>query len=211
MLLWATRRYTEFYDLQAVKAKEWIGSPVGSVGSVLDLGCGQGALGRAYGPHTWYADKERSDLIPKTNFARVDLDLPSSEWGISGFGLVLCSNVLEHLRHRKQFLEGLWRVGRPGGAIFLSFTPWLSPWGGHEFSPWHYFGKTAGANHQLGHNLFKTGVAQVLSEIRQCGRYEVLKVAPRFYPEFAAIARVPILREFATWNLAVLLRVGDRS
>ena len=26
------------------------------------------------------------------------------------------------------------------GVGYLSFTPWLSPWGGHETSPWHYLG-----------------------------------------------------------------------
>ena len=27
------------------------------------------------------------------------------------------------------------RVTRPGGLIYLSFTNWYSPWGGHEMSP----------------------------------------------------------------------------
>ena len=26
------------------------------------------------------------------------------------------------------------------GIVFVAFTNWLSPWGGHETSPWHYLG-----------------------------------------------------------------------
>ena len=32
------------------------------------------------------------------------------------------------------------RVVRPGGLVVVSYTNWLSPWGGHETSPWHYLG-----------------------------------------------------------------------
>ena len=32
------------------------------------------------------------------------------------------------------------RVVRPGGLVYCSYTLWLSPWGGHETSPWHFLG-----------------------------------------------------------------------
>ena len=40
----------------------------------------------------------------------------------------------------RRMAEEMLRVTRPGGVVFLSWTPWLSPWGGHETSPWHYLG-----------------------------------------------------------------------
>ena len=46
------------------------------------------------------------------------------------------------------------RVTRPGGLIFLSYTLWWGPWGGHETSPWHYLGGGRAARRyerRLGH------------------------------------------------------------
>ena len=37
-------------------------------------------------------------------------------------------------------IDEMVRVTRPGGTVFVSFTPWWSPWGGHETAPWHYLG-----------------------------------------------------------------------
>ncbi len=50
------------------------------------------------------------------------------------------SNVLEHIPDPARFLDEMVRVTRPGGIIYLSFTAWYSPWGGHETAPWHYLG-----------------------------------------------------------------------
>ena len=47
------------------------------------------------------------------------------------------SNVLEHVGDWRAMLAEMVRVTRPGGIIFVAFTNWLSPWGGHETSPWH--------------------------------------------------------------------------
>ena len=50
------------------------------------------------------------------------------------------SNVLEHVVSYEQMLSEMVRVVSPGGVIYITFTNWLSPWGGHETSPWHYLG-----------------------------------------------------------------------
>ncbi len=55
------------------------------------------------------------------------------------------SNVLEHVDDPQTFLSEMVRVTRPGGLIYVSFTNWLSPWGGHEWAPWHYLGATGPA------------------------------------------------------------------
>ena len=36
--------------------------------------------------------------------------------------------------------EEMVRVTRPGGTVFVSYTVWYGPWGGHETAPWHYLG-----------------------------------------------------------------------
>ena len=49
-------------------------------------------------------------------------------------------NVLEHVRDPAGFIDEMIRVTRPGGLVYLSYTVWLSPWGGHESAPFHYLG-----------------------------------------------------------------------
>jgi len=49
-------------------------------------------------------------------------------------------------------LAEMTRVTRPGGIVFVTFTNWLSPDGGHETSPWHYLGgERAAARYQRKH------------------------------------------------------------
>ena len=50
------------------------------------------------------------------------------------------SNVLEHVRDPWLMAEEMVRVTRPGGTVFISYTVWFGPWGGHETAPWHYLG-----------------------------------------------------------------------
>ncbi len=57
-----------------------------------------------------------------------------------GADICVSSNVLEHVGIRTGLIEEMVRATRPGGLIYLSFTNWYSPWGGHEMSPWHYLG-----------------------------------------------------------------------
>lgn len=128
------------------------------------------------------------------------------------------SNVLEHVADPQTFLSEMVRVTRPGGLIYMSFTNWYSPWGGHETAPWHYFGadrararyeKRTGrkAKHTLGENLFAVHIGPTLRQVRARDDVEVLSARSRYWPFLpGAITRVPGLREFATWNLLLILR-----
>ncbi|NGN68846.1 class I SAM-dependent methyltransferase [Streptomyces sp. A7024] len=128
------------------------------------------------------------------------------------------SNVLEHVDDPTTFLSEMVRVTKPGGLIYVSYTNWLSPWGGHETSPWHYFGAHRAreryarkhgreAKHTLGENLFAVHIGPVLRHVRARDDVEVLSARSRYWPFLAeAIVRVPGIREFATWNLLLILR-----
>jgi SAM-dependent methyltransferase len=128
------------------------------------------------------------------------------------------SNVLEHVVSHQRMLEEMVRVVSPGGVIYLTFTNWLSPWGGHETSPWHYLGgewaaqryerKTgAPAKNRYGVSLFRLSVAEVLGWCEKCPDVVVLDAFPRYYPRWSKwLVRVPGLREFLTWNLVVVMR-----
>ncbi|MEU9851789.1 class I SAM-dependent methyltransferase [Streptomyces sp. NPDC047974] len=128
------------------------------------------------------------------------------------------SNVLEHVRDPGTFLSELVRVTRPGGLIYVSFTNWLSPWGGHEWAPWHYLGAERAraryerrtgraAKHRLGENLFALGVGPTLRHVRGRDDVEILSARSRYWPVLpGVVTRIPVVREFATWNLLLLLR-----
>nr|WP_199702362.1 class I SAM-dependent methyltransferase [Jiangella rhizosphaerae] len=128
------------------------------------------------------------------------------------------SNVLEHVPDPWAMAEEMLRVTRPGGVVFLSFTVWLSPWGGHETAPWHYLGGEAAARryarrhgrdpkNRYGTSLFPVSVSDALLWARNTPHGQLLDAFPRYHPWWArGVVRVPGLRELATWNLAVVLR-----
>ncbi|MBH5334669.1 class I SAM-dependent methyltransferase [Streptomyces pactum] len=128
------------------------------------------------------------------------------------------SNVLEHVADPYTFLSEMVRVTRPGGLIYVSFTNWLSPWGGHETAPWHYLGagrareryrRRTGraAKHTVGVNLFPLHIGPTLRHVRGRSDVTVVRARSRYWPFLAgAVTRIPGLREFATWNLLLILR-----
>ncbi|WP_407553316.1 class I SAM-dependent methyltransferase [Streptomyces sp. Pv4-95] len=128
------------------------------------------------------------------------------------------SNVLEHVADPQTFLSEMIRVTRPGGLIYVSFTNWLSPWGGHETAPWHYLGADRAraryrrrtgrpAKHTLGENLFAVHVGSTLRRVRARDDIAVVSARSRYAPFLAeTIPRLPGVREVATWNLLLILR-----
>lgn len=134
--------------------------------------------------------------------------------------LVFSSNLLEHVRKPGVVADELVRVVRPGGLVFLSYTNWWSPWGGHETSPWHWLGgRRAVARYtrrhghppknRVGETLFKISVAWGMRWAARPGVH-VVSARPRYLPRWAApLVRVPIVREVLSWNLLLLVRRED--
>ena len=128
------------------------------------------------------------------------------------------SNVLEHVAAPGAMLDEMVRVTRPGGTVFVSFTPWLSPWGGHETAPWHYLGGDRARRRYLRRTgrepknrfretLFAISAARAMRWARAGTGGELVDVLPRYHPWWARwVARVPGLRETLTWNFTVVLR-----
>jgi SAM-dependent methyltransferase len=129
-----------------------------------------------------------------------------------------CSNVLEHIENPQSFISELVRITKPGGIIYISFTNWYSPWGGHETRPWHYLGgewsarryrKRTGFDpvHNFGHSLFPVHVGPLLRWAHRWDKVDIAEAVPRYYPSWCNwLVRVPVLRELATWNLLLILR-----
>ncbi len=128
------------------------------------------------------------------------------------------SNVLEHVSDPWRMAEEMLRVTRPGGTVFLSWTVWFGPWGGHETAPWHYLGGGYARRRyrrRHGHepknryaeSLFPVTVAAGLRWARRQRQGEVVALLPRYNPRWSWwLLRVPVLREVVTWNLVIVLR-----
>lgn len=134
------------------------------------------------------------------------------------FDVTYSSNVLEHVEHPWLMADEMVRVTRPGGLVFLSYTLWWGPWGGHETSPWHLLGGRRAADryarrhgrrpkNDFGISMFPVTAAGGLRWAREQDVADVLELMPRYHPRWTWwVLRVPVLREAVTWNLAIVLR-----
>ncbi len=57
------------------------------------------------------------------------------------FSLVICSSLIEHVPDPLQLMVELDRILMSKGYLYLSFPPFYSPAGGHQFAPFHYLGE----------------------------------------------------------------------
>ena len=153
---------------------------------------------------------------PGTTVAADGYRLPFAD-GVAD--LTFSSNVLEHVANPKALVTEMIRVTRPGGLLYVSFTAWYSPWGGHETSPWHYLGAERAARryeakvgrppkNRYGISLFACHVGAMLRMMRGFSdRVVILDALPRYYPRWMRwVVAVPGVRELLTWNLLVVMR-----
>ena len=133
------------------------------------------------------------------------------------FDVTYSSNVAEHVPHPWQMADEMVRVTRRGGLIYLSYTLWYGPWGGHETAPWHFLGGDFAArryerNHghppknHYGRSLFPITAGAGIRWASNCPDARLLSAYPRYLPGWSwGVTRIPGLREFAAWNLVLVL------
>jgi SAM-dependent methyltransferase len=190
---------------------------------VADVGGGPGFFVRELrraGARSFCVDTDCGEMIalgrPESgSIAGSALRLPLASGSVD---VCMSSNVLEHVGDWPAMLAEMVRAARPGGTVFVAFTNWLSPWGGHETSPWHYLGGERAATryqrrhgrppkNRYGRSLYPVSVAAVLRWARSAEGVVLVDAVPRYLPGWTRpLLRVPVLREFATWNLLLVLR-----
>lgn len=188
---------------------------------VLDVGAGQEQFGRRFvdrGARYLAVDLEREPLSPETDSGAVIArgeQLPFPD----GFAdVVMSNNVMEHVTQPGRIADEMLRVARPGGLVFISYTAWASPWGGHETSPWHLLGgdyarrryeRRTGhpPKNRFGETMHAATVAGGLRWARAQQGADLLEAAPRYHPDWAdPLLKVPGVREVLSWNLMMVLR-----
>ncbi|MBD2760248.1 class I SAM-dependent methyltransferase [Yimella sp. cx-573] len=186
---------------------------------VLDVGAGPAEFARAFrAAGAQYVPIDHDAAVASLRDGGVVATAAALPFADRSVDVVFSSNVWEHVRAPEHVADELVRVTRPGGTIFLSYTNWLSPWGGHETSPWHWLGGDRAARRyqeRHGHppknlideTLFRVSVRQGLAWARAHPDVEVLAARPRYLPDAARhMLKVPGLRELLTWNLLLILR-----
>jgi SAM-dependent methyltransferase len=191
---------------------------------VLDVGGGPGYFADAFaavGARYAALDADAGELSAAGNpgantVMGSGLQLPVADGAVD---IAYSSNVLEHVPDPVAMAQEMVRVTRSGGIVFLSWTTWFSPWGGHETSPWHFLGGTWAAErytrrtghrpkNDFGRSLFATHAGPMLGWARATPGADLVAAFPRYHPRWAHwVARVPGLRECAVWNMVLVLRV----
>lgn len=191
--------------------------------TVVDIGGGGGWFTEAFRTHgatCWLFEPDPTELLRrKTALAGAvladGLRLPVRDGAAD---VAFSSNVLEHVADPMRLIGEMIRVTRPDGLIYLAFTNWYSPWGGHEMSPWHYLGPRFAERryvqryqhkpkHKVGVTLFPVHIGSLLRTLRTRTDIEIVDARPRYYPTWCRpIVAMPGLREIATWNLMLVMR-----
>ena len=189
--------------------------------TVLDVGAGPPEFAAAFaqaGARYVALDTDRSELNGRPSGTAVRGDGRHLPFPDAAVDVCMSSNVLEHVPEPWALADEMVRVTRPAGLVVMSYTNWLSPWGGHETSPWHYLGGYLAADrygrkygrppkNRYGVDLFPVSVAAGLRWARANQRAELVDARPRYLPRWGRhVLHAPGLREVATWNLWLVLR-----
>lgn len=217
-----------FYHHLGADSVEHVGQYVQIDGSVvLDVGGGPGHPGEAFrakGARYLLADPDRSELYsrgkpPAGSVLGDGSRLPFRDGSVD---ISFSINVLEHVAGPEAIADEMLRVTRPGGLVFMSYTNWLSPNGGHETGPYHLLlgGRRAAdrferrngrrPKNEFGVSLFPHSAARMLRWAKEAtaeGRAELVDKCPRYHPAWCRrIIDIPALREIASWNVLIVLR-----
>jgi SAM-dependent methyltransferase len=150
---------------------------------------------------------------------------------------VLCASLIEHVPDPARLLAEIERTLVEGGYLYLSFPPFYSPRGGHEFAPFHYLGERVATRlvrseqrhptwvrelHKVsqkpssfaetyeGWGLYKMTIANARRLLAPRG-FALVNMSTRYLPVSAI--RWPGVGEVLTWHAQFLLRkrTGSRA
>lgn len=199
---------------------------------VLDLGSGIGGYSvemAKLGAKVLSLDLMRPTYSMVQDQASIVADALAVPLRNESVDLVFCASLIEHVSSPALLLSEIYRVLNKGGYCYLSFPPFYSPLGGHEYSPWHYFGERwalrlmrrrsrlpewADDIYEISNSpcsfsetyqnwgLFKMTIAKA-ERLIAATEMEIVDVSTRYLP--VSVIRWPILGEVLTWHAQFLL------
>jgi len=142
--LHSEKDYLQFQQYQAMHVSNYIRDQYGSIidSELLDLGCGIGGYSIAMqmaGAHVISLDRNQATRWPQHRLVQGDAN--ASPFAEASIDIIICASLIEHVPNPRNLLLEIHRLLRPDGIAFVSFPPFYSPLGGHQFSPFHYAGE----------------------------------------------------------------------
>ncbi len=219
--------YTKFQRYQAQWIIEGLIEKVDLSGLVLDLGCGIGGYSselekRAKKVYALDLDiysnfPKRNNIIPIFGNA---LYLPFKD---NSLDFIFCSSLIEHVPEPEILLSEINRVLKEDKYLYLSFPPFYTPVGGHQFKPFHLLGETAAIfltklvkqidvtdfKSSYGNiGLFPTTISKV-KRLSKTANFKIIDITTRFFP--INVAKIPVFKEILTWHVEFLLKKESGS
>ncbi len=197
---------------------------------VLDLGAGLGGYSVALQQHgARVVSVDRSWPQSFTGIDHISADALCVPIESVSFDIVICASLIEHVALPSMLVGELHRLLRDDGIAYLSFPPFYTPIGGHQFSPFHLLGeRVALTMHRWKHlyrgrswlqehypeapasfarafgewGLYPLTISKV-ERILRAYPFQILERSTRWLP--IDVSGLPVLGEFLTWHVQYLL------
>jgi SAM-dependent methyltransferase len=239
----SAENYRAFQEIQGSRIAKYLaqnGIQLAGL-NVLDLGSGLGGYSQVFGrlgARVTALDLMRppysGQMQFKGLFAWVQGDAERTPFAANSFEFVFCASLIEHLPNPLHLIKEIERLLLPDGVAYISFPPYFSPRGGHQYSPFHYLGerlalrllrnrikyqdwvscwqapvRDAHAFSELyaGWGLYRMTIRRFRNLIHQTN-FILMDASTRYLP--INTVQWPLLGEVLTWHAQFLLRKAAR-
>jgi len=186
--------------------------------TILDIGSGRGGYAKTFqanGASPISLDLTKEFFLHPKGARFVLGSALSIPLKANSVDMIFCSSIIEHVKTPDIMISEIKRVLKKTGICYLSFPPFWSPVGAHQFKPFHYLGEKLAI--RLSRTLYgvrshtyddKYGKLYIrkISEVKRLIRNNNLKIrsiTTRMSPINFAV--LPIVSEVLTWHVEFLI------